>query len=132
MGRAEESAGQSARVYDLEERLVDFGVLVCTVVESLPSSRVGKHVAGQLVRCGTAPGPIYGEAQSGESRKDFIHKMRLCLKELRETLAWLKFVDRMGIGDSSAVQAGIQETGQLIRIFYKSIQTAERNDKALS
>ncbi len=70
------------RSYDLEERLVRFAVLVCSTVESLPSTRVGKHAAGQLIRCGTSPAANYGEAQSGESRRDFIHKLKLCLKEL--------------------------------------------------
>ena len=77
------------RNYDLQERLIEFAVRVLNVVESLPNSRVGNHVAGQLIRSGTSPAPNYGEAQSAESRKDFIHKMKVALKELRETLVWL-------------------------------------------
>ncbi|MFQ5677362.1 MAG: four helix bundle protein, partial [bacterium] len=76
--------------FDLEERLIDFAVLVCKVAETLPTNRVGTHVAGQLIRCCTSPAPNYGEAQSAESRRDFIHKMKISLKELRETQVWLK------------------------------------------
>lgn len=73
------------RQFDLRDRLVSFAVRVITVVESLPDSKAGKHVAGQLVRAGTSPAPNYGEAQSAESPRDFIHKMKIALKELRET-----------------------------------------------
>jgi len=73
------------RKYDLEDRLVDFSVRIINVVETLPNTRAGNHIAGQLVRSGTAAAPNYGEAQSAESRKDFIHKMKVALKELRET-----------------------------------------------
>ena len=71
---------------DLEDRLVDFAVRVISVVEALPTTKAGNHIAGQLVRAGTSPAPNYGEAQSAESRKDFIHKMKITLKQLRETL----------------------------------------------
>ena len=66
---------------DLENRLVDFAVRVINVVEALPTTKAGNHIAGQLVRAGTSPAPNYGEAQSAESRKDFIHKMKIALKE---------------------------------------------------
>ncbi len=78
---------------ELEDRLIDFAVRVIAVVEALPDSKAGKHVAGQLVRSGTSPAPNYGEAQSAESRRDFIHKMKVALKELRETLVWLKVIN---------------------------------------
>ena len=65
----------ASRGFDLEDRLIRFAVLVCRIVESLPSTRIGKHVAGQLIRCGTAAPPNYAEAQAGESRKDFVHKI---------------------------------------------------------
>jgi four helix bundle protein len=120
------------RVYDLEDRLISFAVLVCRVAATLPPNREGKHVAGQLVRCGTAAAPNYGEAQSAESRKDFIHKMRVCLKELRETRVWLRFTNEFGIGDPDSVEGALEESGQLVRIFVKSIQTAEANDRRLS
>ena len=70
--------------FDLEDRLIDFAVRVIRTAESLPKTKVGRHIAGQLVRCGTSPAANYGEAQSAESRSDFIHKIKICLKELRE------------------------------------------------
>ena len=81
--------------YDLEERLIDFAVRVIRMAESLPKTKVANHIAGQLLRCGTSPAPNYGEAQSAESRADFIHKMKVCLKELRETRVWLLMIARV-------------------------------------
>lgn len=107
-------------------------MLVCRIAETLPSSRIGKQVEGQLVRSGTSVAPNYGEAQAGESRRDFVHKMKVCLKELRETLVWLKISHNLGIGDSAMVRAGIQESDELVRIFVASIATAERNDRSKS
>ena len=75
---------------ELDDRLIDFAVMVIGVVEALPNSKSGNHIAGQLVRSGTSPAPNYGEARNAESRKDFIHKMKISLKELRETVIWLK------------------------------------------
>jgi len=71
--------------YDLQDRLISFAARVINVVEAMPSNRIGNHVASQLVRSATSPAPNYGEAQSAESRKDFVHKMKVALKELRET-----------------------------------------------
>ncbi|HHT9123998.1 MAG TPA: four helix bundle protein [Candidatus Wunengus sp. YC63] len=73
------------RIFDLEERLIDFAVRIIRTSESLPKTKAGNHIAGQLIRCGTSSAPNYGEAQSAESRSGFIHKMKVCLKELRET-----------------------------------------------
>lgn len=120
------------RRYDLRERLIGYAVMVSRVAEKLPNTRVGKHVAGQMLRCGTAPMPHHAEAQGGESRKDFIHKMKMGLKELRESLVWLEFTRELDIGDSTAVEAAITETDQLIRIFVSSIATAQRNDRRTS
>jgi four helix bundle protein len=72
--------------FELEDRLVDFAVLIIDIVDNLPNTKAGNHLAGQLVRSGTSPALNYGEAQSGESRKDFIHKIKIVLKELRELL----------------------------------------------
>ncbi len=114
------------RGYDLEEQLIAFAAAVCRTVEDVPSTRVGGHAGGQLIRCATATAANYGEAQGAESRKDFVHKMRLCLKELRETLVWLKFLQRFSIGSANEIEAGIQESNELIAIFVKSIATAQR------
>jgi four helix bundle protein len=111
--------------YDLEGRLIDFAVRIIEVARSLPKTKVGNHIAGQLVRCGTSPAPNYGEAQGAESRADFIHKMKVCLKELRETRVWLLMIARASlIKPASKLDSLIDENNQLISIFVKSIQTA--------
>jgi len=114
--------------YDLEERLLDFTVRIIEVVEGLPNTQTGSHIAGQLLRCGTSPAPNYGEAQSAESRKDFIHKMKICLKELRETNVWLKIVRRRNLfRRKDELEALIVECNELTAIFVKSIKTAKDN-----
>ncbi len=127
------------RQYDLEERLLDFTIEIIELVEALPQTRVGNHIAGQLVRCGTSPAPNYGEAQSAESRRDFIHKMKVVLKELREIRVWLLLIHRRALVKQveKVVQA---QTGcnALISIFVASIGTAEgkrrgrRGDETMS
>ena len=92
------------KAFDLQERLIDFAVRIINVVESLPQTRVGKHVAAQLICAGTSPAPNYGEAQSAESRRDFIHKMKIALKELRETLVWLQIIGRKPLCDPERMQ----------------------------
>ena len=82
------------RVYNLEERLLLYSVKIIKIVEQLPNTRVGNHLAGQLLRSGTSPYPNHGEAQAWESPKDFIHKLRISLKEFRETQRWLKLIQR--------------------------------------
>ena len=115
----------------LEDRLVDFAVRIITVVEALPDSKAGKHIAGQLIRSGTSPAPNYGEAQSAESRADFLHKMKICLKELRETLIWLKIIERKPLCSKSRLTPILTECDELISIFVKSIQTADRNKSSI-
>ena len=109
---------------ELEDRLIDFAVMVIGVVEALPNSKAGNHIAGQLVRSGTSPAPNYGEARSAESRKDFIHKMKISLKELRETVIWLKIISRKGLADELVTSGAIKECGELIAIFISSTKTA--------
>lgn len=125
-------SARSRRAYDLEDRLVEFAAEVSEIVEGLPLTRVGRMAAGQLLRAGTAAAPNYGEAQSAESRKDFVHKLRICLKELRETMVWLKYTRRMKIGDADRVASAIAEANELISIFVVSVATAERNDRRTS
>ncbi len=116
------------RNYDLQERLIEFAVRALNVVDSLPNSRVGKYVAGQLIRSGTSPAPNYGEAQSAESRKDFIHKMKISLKELRETLVWLLMIQRKPLVEPfDKFSPLIEENNELIAIFVTSITTAQKN-----
>ena len=109
-------------------RLLRFAVQVCEIAEELPSSSfTGRHVANQLIRAGTSPAPNYGEAQSAESRRDFIHKMKICLKELRETHIWLQFILLKDLVDSKRVKIVEVEADELIAIFVKSIETAKAN-----
>ena len=110
---------------ELEDRLINFAVMVIGVVEVLPNSKAGNHIAGQLVRSGTSPAPNYGEARSAESRKDFIHKMKISLKELRESVIWLKIVLRKNLVDERLITKAIAECGELIAIFVSSTRTAD-------
>ena len=82
------------KIFDLEGRFVEFSCRIIEVVEALPHTRAGNYIAGQLIRCGLAPALLYGEAQSAESRMDFIHKMKIVLKELKETRVCLKIITR--------------------------------------
>ena len=116
--------------YNLEKRLIDFAVRIINVVEALPNTRAGNHIAGQLVRCGTSPAPNYGEAQSAESRNDFIHKIEIVLKELRETKVWLKIIQLKRLLKSTReIELLIAECDELISIFVTSVRTAEKNKR---
>jgi len=111
--------------YDLEERLLEYSVRIIMIVEKLPNTRAGSHVAGQLIRSGTSPYPNHGEAQAAESPKDFIHKLRISLKELRETHRWLRLIHRVPLIDNSELLRDmLKETEELIKIFVASIKTA--------
>jgi len=114
--------------YDLEDRLIEFAVLITEIVEKLPNDRFGNYIAGQVVRSGCSPALNYGEAQAAESRNDFIHKMKIILKELRESLISLKLIERKKMYDQNIVMKAKDECNQLIAIFVKSIETAKRNN----
>lgn len=112
--------------YDLEERLLDFSVSIIRFTEKMDRSDAGRHVAGQVLRSGPSPMAHHGEAQSAESTKDFVHKMRVALKELRETLRWLKVSLRTPLTKAlNDNQALLQETDELIRIFFASVRTSQ-------
>jgi len=120
---------KDSRIFDLEERLIDFAVRIIRTTESLPKTRAGNHIAGQLVRCGTSPAPNYGEAQSAESRSDFIHKMKVSLKELRETRIWLLMIVKANlIKPTSKLEPLINENNELISIFVTSVKTAKQKE----
>jgi len=115
------------RTFDLEDRLIEFGVRIIRLTEALAKTRVGNHIAGQILRSGTSPAPNYGEAQSAESRPDFIHKMKICLKELRETRVWLLMIAKANLVKSaSQLDPLIDESNQLISIFVTCIRTASQ------
>ena len=123
-GKEEE---MTSKEYDLEERLLDYAAQVIRLAERLPQTRAGNHVASQLLRSGTSALPNHGEAQAAESRNDFIHKLSICLKELKESRRWLRLTQRVPLVDSPpALDDVLVETEELIRIFAASLRTARR------
>lgn len=120
----------SERAFDLEDRLVDFTAVVSDVVDLLPDGRAGDHVVGQLERAGAFPVPDYGEAQRAESRKVFIHKVKVALKELKECRVWLKVIWKKGmVADRELVETSEVECEELIRILGMSAATAAANSE---
>jgi four helix bundle protein len=120
-------------IFDLEDRLIEFGVRIIRLAEALPKTRVGNHIAGQIMRSGTSPAPNYGEAQSAESSDDFIHTMKICLKELRETRVWLMMTAKANLLKSaSKLDPLIDENNQLISIFVTSVKTAKQKRRETS
>lgn len=118
------------RHYDLEDRLLDFAVSIVELTDSFPNTRAGNHIGGQLLRCGTSPLSNHGEVEAVESRKDFVHKLRICLKELRETRRWLRLTGRLKkLGAVAALPVCLSEIDELIKIFTASIRMAEKNAK---
>ncbi len=114
--------------FDLEDRLIDFSIRVSAIIEELPDDRFVNHLSSQLLRSSTSVALNYGEAQGAESLKDFIHKMRVVLKELKESKVCLKLILKKSTYDpSSELGNTINESKELIAIFIKSIETAERN-----
>ena len=116
-----------SRKYNLEERLIDFAVMVLNLVEQLPGVYAAKHLGSQLVCSGTSPALNYGEAQAAESTKDFIHKMKLCLKELRESSICLKILNKKSYLENKIIASVLIECGELVAIFTQSIKTAKNN-----
>ena len=117
------------RNFDLEDRLIDYGARIIKLTESLPESRSGNHISKQLLRSGTSPAANYGEAQSAESRSDFVHKLKIALKELKESRIWLKMIMRADLQKPSMLNPLLKETDELIAILFKSAETAKRNLK---
>ncbi len=113
----------------LADRLLDFAARVGKVVDALPKRRLANHAASQLVRCGTAPGSHYEEACGAESRSDFVHKLRLALKELREASYWLRLIARSELLSQAKLTKIIDECEPLGNIIGKSIKTASQNRK---
>ena len=117
--------------YDLEDRLVAFSSLVIDIVEALPGTKAGNHIGSQLIRCGLSAALLYGEAQSAESREDFIHKMKIGAKELKETRICLKIIRKRNLIENlQHLENTYKEDEELIAIFSKSISTAKKNKAA--
>ena len=122
---SEESA-LAKRTYDLEDRLLEYAARIIRLVDSLRNSKSANHVGNQLLRSGTSPLPNHGEAQAAESREDFIHKLKICHKELRESRRWLRLIKLARlISKPQKLDLLIDETEELIRIFDQSIRTAK-------
>jgi len=116
------------RTFDLEERATIFGSAIIRYGDRMPGTLAGRHLAGQLIRSGTAPALHYGEAQSAESRRDFIHKLKIALKELRESRVNLRMIAGSGTMPDDEDHAWLlSECSELILILAKSVRTAEDN-----
>ena len=111
---------------DLSERLLGFGVSVIVVVRKLPNDVAGRHIGGQLLRAGTSPGAHYEEARGSESRADFVHKLGVALKELKESRYWMKMILASQMVAEGEVKPALKECNELIAILAKSIFTAKR------
>ena len=114
---------------DIQERLIDFAVSIIQFTTKLPKSSAGKHIADQLLRSGTSPAPNYAEARSAESPNDFIHKLKIALKELNETKVWLQIITRsqmVPFEESIDLQ---KEGDELCRIMSASVKTAIKRRK---
>jgi four helix bundle protein len=115
--------------FDLENRLLEFSARIIRLVDALPNSRAANHIAGQLLRCGTSPYGNHGEVEAAESRKVFVHKLKVCLKERKETRRWLRLIAKSSMLPAPKIAGILNETEELIRIFFSSVRTAERNAK---
>ena len=112
--------------FDLEERLLDFSANTIRELEKLKQSYAALHVAKQLIRSSSAPMAHHGEAQAAESKADFVHKMKIAHKELRESIRWLRLINRVPLVENTdSISSLISENDELIRIFHASIKTAK-------
>jgi len=112
---------------ELADRLLAFAVKAIKIVSDLPQDPVGKHVSFQLLKCGTSPGANYEEARGAESARDFIHKLRIALKELKESRFWLKVIKEVPLMDKDKVDPLLSECEELIAIIAKSVITARKS-----
>lgn len=114
---------------DLEDRLIAFAIRAVRLAEQLPKNVIGNRLNDQLSRASSSAPLNYGEAQSAESRKDFVHKSKVVLKELRESNVAFKMIDGLKLAkDPHELAALIKEVNELIAIFVTSVNTARRND----
>jgi four helix bundle protein len=120
--------GDATKANEIEDRLIDFAVRVIKVADALPRTPAGKHIAGQLLRSGTSPAPNYAEARGAESTADFVHKLRIALKELNESSVWLRIICRAELLENSLLADLIDENDQLCRIVNASVKTASSNN----
>ena len=116
--------------HELENRLIEYAIIIIRITSNLPRTRILYHLSGQLMRSGTSVALNFGEARSAESRKDFIHKLKVIIKELRETHICLKIIIRLTKGNiKGLLKEAIRETNELLSIFVASVLTAQKNQK---
>ena len=116
--------------YDLEKRLIQFAIDIILLCGKIEGDFASQHLSKQLIRSATSSALNYGEAQSAESKRDFLHKMKICLKELRESLVNLKIQKGANlISDLNKLDIVIKENNELIAIFVSSIRTSQNNNK---
>ena len=114
---------------DITERLIGFAVAVIKIVDALPDTPTGRHLAGQLLRAGTSPGANYEEARGAESRRDFLHKLGITLKELQESRYWLRVIFRSDLVTKHPVEPVVREADEIVRIIGASQRTARSNTR---
>ena len=108
--------------------MLDYAARVIRLTEKMRPTPAGRYVGDQLLRSGTSPYGHHGEAEAAESRRDFVHKLKVCLKELRESRRWMRLVQKADlISRPKLLDALLAESEELIRIFVKSLQTATKN-----
>src|SRR6266852_3023945 len=122
--------GLQSRADELEERLIDFAVRIVNLSSRLPKTPAGKHIAGQILRSGTSPAPNYGEARGAESHADFVHKLRVVLKELNETSIWLRIIDKSHLVRRELLTEILKENIELCKILTTSLKTARNGPKS--
>jgi four helix bundle protein len=115
----------------LSERLLDYGVGILKLIMKLDNTLPGKHISDQLFRSGTSAGANYEEACGAESKADFIHKLQIVLKELRESHYWLKLIQKANLLSAADVDAWLRETKELINIIAKSLITVKNKKRAI-
>jgi len=118
-----------SRADELEERLIDFAVRIVKLSANLPRTSAGRHIAGQILRSGTSPAPNYGEARGAESHADFVHKLRVVLKELNETSIWLRIIERSNLIRKELIRDIVQENTELCRIFAATLKSTRQGGK---
>ena len=114
---------------DIQERLINFAVGIIKFCSKFPKGQAAKHVSGQLLRCGTAPAPNYGEARGAESTNDFVHKLGITLKELNESGIWLEIINRSEMLSLNLVSPLAKECAELSKIISASIRTVGKRKK---
>ncbi len=118
--------GDAAKANEVETRLIDFAMRVIKLADALPKTPSGRHIGAQLLRSGTSPAPNYAEARGAESNADFVHKLKIALKELNESCVWLKIICRAELMSEAKLAQLIDENEQLCRILNASIKTAKQ------